>query len=117
VVVRVKKRGTYKIHLGLIVAELICISAFIFEITRALNGNTLSWAYVFEWPLFGFYAVYMWRRMLRDERVEREGKSTPVVTGQADDPRLQAWNEYLTKVHATDRVNEPESKSDRPPER
>lgn len=111
-VVSVKKQGTYRIHLGLLFAELICISAFILEISRALNGNTLSWAYVFEWPLFGCYAVYMWRRMLRDEHAEHEGKSTPVATGQTDDPRLQAWNDYLTKVHASDRVNESESKPD-----
>ena len=49
-------RGTFKINLGLFLAELICIPAFVFELDRALGGNTLSWAYVFEWPLLGGYA-------------------------------------------------------------
>jgi hypothetical protein len=29
------------------------------QINRALNGNRLSWAYVFEWPFFGGYAVFV----------------------------------------------------------
>ncbi len=42
-------------------AEAICVSAFIVEISRALSGNILSWAYVVEWPILGAYAIYMWR--------------------------------------------------------
>ena len=57
-----------RINLGLVLAELICLPAFVFEITRALDGNTLSWAYVFEWPLLGGYAVYMWHKLRQDER-------------------------------------------------
>ena len=75
------------------------MSAFIFELTRALAGNTLSWAYVFEWPILSGYGVYMWRAMLRDER--READPAPALELE-DDPRLREWNEYLEKIHSTD---------------
>jgi len=83
--------------LGLLLAELICIPAFIFELFRALGGNELSWAYVFEWPLLGGYAVYMWRKMLKEER--GEAKPRPPDRPVVDDPRLAEWNAYLASVH------------------
>jgi len=38
----------------------------VWQITRALGGNSLSWAYVFEWPIFAGYAVYMWWRFVHE---------------------------------------------------
>jgi hypothetical protein len=89
-------KNTFRINVGLFLAELICIPAFIFEVKRALDGNTLSWAYVFEWPALGLYAVYMWHKLLQDER--GEGPKRPVVF-DTDDPELDAWNAYLASVH------------------
>ena len=96
----VMTKDTIRIHFGLFLAELICIPAFIFEVSRALAGNPLSWAYVFEWPFLGIYAVYMWRKMLKEERGEtskKSGKISDLIT--EDDPELAAWNAYLAKVH------------------
>lgn len=36
------------------------------QLGRALGGNTLSWAYTFEWPLFAAYAVYVWWQLIHD---------------------------------------------------
>jgi hypothetical protein len=36
------------------------------QVHRALSGNELSWAYVFEWPFFGVYALYMWWRFIHE---------------------------------------------------
>jgi hypothetical protein len=93
-----EKHGAFKINLGLFLAELICIPAFVIEMKRALDGNTLSWAYVFEWPLLGCYAVYMWRKLLQEERGEER---RPAVTDEAD-PKLDEWNAYLASVHQND---------------
>ena len=92
-----KREGVTTIHVGLVVAEVICISAFGFELSRALSGNTLSWAYVFEWPILGGYAVYMWHRLLRDARGETKRVEPP-----QDDPQLDAWNRYLEEIHRND---------------
>ena len=50
------------------IAVVVCGTAFAVEILRALGGNTLSWAYVFEWPILLAYGVYMWQRLVREER-------------------------------------------------
>ena len=55
-----------RLHLTLALALALCIGAFWFEVRRALGGNELSWAYVFEWPFFAGYAVYMWWRLLHE---------------------------------------------------
>jgi hypothetical protein len=94
-----QRKEEARIHLGLVVAELICVPAFLFETSRALSGNELSWAYVFEWPLLGVYAIYMWRRMLAGVRTPSTPRESPVPEDEVRDPDLVAWNEYLARRH------------------
>jgi hypothetical protein len=108
--VEAQTKNVLRIHLGLVLAEGICIPAFIVEIFRALSGNELSWAYVFEWPLFGGYAIYMWRKMLRQERGLDVPRQSSKVIG--DDARLDEWNAYLASVHRHDQGATPESRDD-----
>jgi hypothetical protein len=89
-----------RVHIGLIVCLLICIPAFIFEVSRAIGGNTLSWAYVFEWPILATFGVYMWWRLLHGDQPSQR-KSSPDSAMNADDAdRLKAWNAYLKELHA-----------------
>jgi hypothetical protein len=92
-----KNKRILGIHLGLAFVELLCVTGFIFEFLRARSGNSLSWAYVFEWPIFGGYAVFMWRKLLKDER--NEGLAPEEVAVTRSDANLDAYNEYLRKVH------------------
>ena len=43
---------------------------------RAMEGNGLSWAYTFEWPLFAVFGVVFWARTIRDEFHLRRGGVT-----------------------------------------
>jgi hypothetical protein len=101
--VRTQTKKPLSTHVALGVAEVICVSAFALELSRALSGNTLSWAYVFEWPILGGYAVFMWRRLLREDP-----PANPLVDGDDyDDAKLAAYNDYLARVHrqaSVDRV-------------
>jgi hypothetical protein len=63
-------------HLTLLLGLAFCGLAFWFELGRALRGNELSWAYVFEWPLLGVFAVYMWWNILNPEREKAKAKRT-----------------------------------------
>ncbi len=92
------------VHLGLAIAEIICVSAFTIELSRALSGNTLSWAYVFEWPILGVYGIYMWRKLEVDDG--SPPRSTP---SDVDDEALLAYNEFLAQVHepTSEQSNEP----------
>ncbi|MGH9078596.1 MAG: hypothetical protein ACRDYE_00690 [Acidimicrobiales bacterium] len=55
---------------GMHVTLLILLPVFAWltwwQLGRALGGNTLSWAYTFEWPLFAGYAVYVWWQLIHD---------------------------------------------------
>ena len=90
-------KKTFRIDLGLVLAETICVSAFTIEYLRARSGNTLSWAYVFEWPLFAGYAVYMWRKLRREE-VEGPRSVDNQPLNQSDQA-FESYNEYLRSVH------------------
>lgn len=48
------------------------------QVHRALGGNELSWAYVFEWPFFAGYAIYMWWKLLH-EATELPRATAPAV--------------------------------------
>lgn len=85
------------LHFGLGLAEIICISIFLVELARARAGNSLSWAYVFEWPILGGYAVYMWRKLLLDEGL----KASPEIHNAREEKQLVAYNDYLSRVHAS----------------
>jgi hypothetical protein len=90
-----------RLHVSVVLAVAICMSAFAIEVVRAVDGNTLSWAYVFEWPLLCGYAIYMWRRLVRDERGESEGPH-PHGAADGDAVELADWNRYLADLHAFD---------------
>jgi DNA-binding transcriptional regulator of glucitol operon len=51
------------------------------QLRRAESGNSLSWAYTFEWPLFAAFTVYFWIKSLRDEL--RGQGATSVDSGAA----------------------------------
>jgi hypothetical protein len=100
---RLRGAPAVKLHLTLALGLTVCIGAFIIEVFRAAGGNELSWCYVFEWPIFATFAVYMWWNLLHgtDRRTRNGGRAkpaaagaTPVPVGDAD-PDLEAWNRYL----------------------
>jgi hypothetical protein len=37
------------------------------QFRRAIAGNTLSWAYTFEWPIFAIFGIVFWIKTIRDE--------------------------------------------------
>jgi hypothetical protein len=92
----------------------------VWQIFRAVGGNSLSWAYVFEWPLFAGYAIYMWWRILH-ETPEGQGESSssdvhaaaaspsppdaPVAAKTAEeDAELAAYNDSLARLAERDRA-------------
>jgi hypothetical protein len=107
-----QSKNIFRIHLGLFLAELICIPAFIIEMFRALGGNELSWAYVFEWPALAGYAIYMWRKMILEEHGVSKPKRSARTRTRVDDTRLDEWNAYLASVHGHDQPLTPESRDD-----
>ena len=53
---------------------------------RAIAGNSLSWAYTFEWPIFAIMGAVFWAKTIRDEHRISSGAvtETAALTGAAD---------------------------------
>jgi DNA-binding transcriptional regulator of glucitol operon len=71
------------LHVALVVFIPGCVALTWWQVSRALGGNTLSWVYTFEWPLFGAYATYMWWKLVHDE----PAPDSSAPDGPAAEPR------------------------------
>jgi DNA-binding transcriptional regulator of glucitol operon len=89
-----------------------CLALGVWQYLRASGGNTLSWAYTLEWPLFAGFIAYMWRRWVRDDLSAARGEDpyaaerpppirairpqpAPEPPADDEDPQLAAYNRYL----------------------
>jgi hypothetical protein len=103
-------------YLPLVLGVPGCLAAGWFELTRALAGREVAWVYVFEWPLYALVGAYMWWRIWRPS-TRRDGPSSrkrspdrshpvdrpAVQVAEADvDLGLEAWQDYLARLHAAD---------------
>jgi hypothetical protein len=100
-------RRALRLHLALLIVVPGCLAAGLFELTRALAGNQLSWVYVFEWPFFAAFSGRLWWRLLHEEESSSASFGAAPAAGaggpaddEPADPQLRAWNEYLARLHA-----------------
>jgi hypothetical protein len=102
--VRLTGRDAFWLHFTLVAGLIVCCGAFAFELWRALGGHTFSWMYVFEWPLFAAFAIYMWWNLLQgNDRVRRPSTQPSTNAPVSPDEELEAWNRYVRKIEADDR--------------
>jgi hypothetical protein len=76
------------------------------QLHRALSGNSLSWAYTFEWPLFAIFAGYFWVKTIRDE-ADLAGQAGPGdafglpgdgAEAAGENEELASVNDYLARL-------------------
>lgn len=64
------------------------------QFRRAMAGNTLSWAYTFEWPIFAIFGVVFWIKTVRDELhpapAADEAKQVTLPPGSYQGPAAEA---------------------------
>jgi hypothetical protein len=111
------------------VVALALIAGFLalgwWQFSRATGGNSLSWGYTFEWPVFAGFVGFLWFREVQLARRDAEPADddadadrqperlpgAPVTVGRpvrvavravpvADDPELTAYNDYLAWLAA-----------------
>jgi hypothetical protein len=68
-------RRAITLHVCLMVAVPLFITLGLWQLSRALHGNVLSWAYTFEWPFFAAYVTWMWWKLVHEEVAERAASS------------------------------------------
>lgn len=112
-------------HVLAVVLASGCLGLGWWQYSRALEGNSISWGYMFEWPVFAAFVIFLWfrevqlyRRKTQPEEVtppempeEKDLPGKPVTVGRpvrvpvrperdADDPDLVAYNNYLAWLNA-----------------
>jgi DNA-binding transcriptional regulator of glucitol operon len=104
-------------HAAVVILVLSFLALGWWQVTRAVAGNLLSYAYAVEWPVFAGFTIFVWvkemRRALADDAgaageapITDEAQPRPrrAATARAragaayddsDDPDLAAYNRYL----------------------
>jgi hypothetical protein len=108
-----------KLHAVILVVVPAFMALCVWQIDRAVGGNSLSWAYVFEWPLFAGYAIYMWWRFVHEKPESAEvvtsenghgdaapewESGSPSVKSAQEEAELAAYNDYLARLAERDRA-------------
>ncbi|MFF3855223.1 hypothetical protein [Micromonospora sp. NPDC002575] len=52
-------------HVAMVVLVVGFLGLGWWQITRAAEGNALSWGYAVEWPIFAAFVLFVWWRELR----------------------------------------------------
>jgi hypothetical protein len=101
------------LHLAALLVASGCLAAFWWQLHRALQGNDLSWAYCFEWPIFAVLAVVGWWQLIHDNDPRSAARSrprevppplsAPAPTWRAEDEseELAAYNRWLGELAAS----------------
>jgi hypothetical protein len=108
-------------HALMVVTVLGMLALGNWQFHRAESGNSLSWAYTFEWPIFAIFVIVFWAKTIKDEfRPPAQAESLGDValpagrggvaaagdaaaadaTGDGDDEELAAYNAYLARLTA-----------------
>jgi len=117
-------RRAITLHIVILIVVPAFLALCLWQVSRALGGNSLSWAYVFEWPLFAAYAVYMWWRFVHEAAQDESPPAAadtdpggPTATAAAtsapppetpeekkEDADLAAYNDYLAQLAEQDKA-------------
>lgn len=86
-------RRAIALHATVLVVVPLFVALFWWQVQRVRQGNTLSWAYVFEWPFFAGYALYLWWRLVHEQPIGQAppapasppAQAAPVATAVTSD--------------------------------
>ena len=116
------------LHLAVLVFVPGCALAAWWQITRAADGNQLSYLYSVMWPAFGILSVYFWWMLIHTDYdsvglkgmrrqqaatdlvgpdtpdiaspVQGDQRPDPLVSPAVEDPELAAYNARLAALAA-----------------
>jgi DNA-binding transcriptional regulator of glucitol operon len=109
-------KRAFALHVAVLVFVPGCGLAAWWQITRATDGNGLSYLYAVEWPIFAILSAYFWWMFIHTdyETVGLKGMRRQAATASApapvsspappvlevDDPELAAYNARLAALAA-----------------
>jgi hypothetical protein len=70
------------------ILALVLVVAFLalgwWQFSRATGGNSLSWGYTFEWPVFAAFVVFIWYREVQQARRAARAAELPAEEATPD---------------------------------
>lgn len=106
-------RRAIGIHVALVGWVIMCALAAWWQVGRAIQGNSLSFLYSIEWPLFAILGLLGWYALLNLEKVtegqqrareeyeqimREQAREARQVAAEAEDPALKAYNDHLEEL-------------------
>jgi DNA-binding transcriptional regulator of glucitol operon len=106
------------LSIALVAWLAMCASAAYWQVGRAAQGNSLSFLYAIEWPLFGVLGVFGWIALVNadtitehqakarreyEEKMRAEARAAREV--EVEDPEMAAYNDHLAEL-----ANKPKKK-------
>jgi len=101
------------LHAVLLLWIVSCALAAWWQVGRAVQGNSLSFLYAIEWPVFAILGVLGWyallnlekvpeeeveARRLYEERMRQEARAAREAARVEEDPALSAYNDHLANI-------------------
>ena len=101
------------LHIVLLGWLALCALAAWWQLGRAVQGNSLSFMYSIEWPVFGVLGVLGWYAMLNMEKVtaseesarrdyeaamREQARAARAQSVESEDPQLAAYNDHLADL-------------------
>lgn len=88
-----------------------CAAAAYWQVTRAAEGNALSYLYAIEWPVFGIAGIVGWYALINIEKVteaqeqarrdyeeKMRAEAQAARASDAESPELAAYNDHLAAL-------------------
>jgi hypothetical protein len=73
-------------HLVALIAVAVFLALGWWQFDRAAGGNSLSWGYTFEWPVFAGFVVFLWFREIQVARNRADQHRTDQPPAEPDEP-------------------------------
>jgi len=87
------------LHLEVVIVAPACLAAGWWQVRTAMAGNSLSWVYSVEWPIFALIAVGAWWYLIHeDPDAYRARKQGSAGDGGAADAALEAEREVTVEA-------------------
>jgi DNA-binding transcriptional regulator of glucitol operon len=103
------------VHVTVVVLVIAFIRLGWWQVTRAADGNVLSFGYALQWPAFAVFVIFVWIKEMRRARRDVSPREVPEPTTRPEpartvhagpayddqgDEELAAYNRYLAWLNA-----------------